>query len=219
LSDAVHGAGLTAPAAGWYPDPAAPGLQRWWDGAAWGTAVQAAPTPARALVPATASQPHVLPAIAVGRARRQPPSQTTVIVVVGVVVLMVASAFWSVTRHSAHVTVSASPPTSSDSGTAPGSPSVGVHADAAKMAAAEATVFTRDHRYVQVGHPSANLFINDVGVQMSDGDTVTVGVRANGKGFCARVTGNGATAVYISDKGGSQPASVTVCPANYPATF
>ena len=34
---------MTAPAAGWYPDPAGGGGQRWWDGASWSDQVQAPP--------------------------------------------------------------------------------------------------------------------------------------------------------------------------------
>ena len=34
---------MTAPAAGWYPDPAGGGGQRWWNGASWSEQVQAAP--------------------------------------------------------------------------------------------------------------------------------------------------------------------------------
>jgi hypothetical protein len=50
----------TAPAAGWYPDPAAPGSSRWWSGQAWTDHVQpavVAPAPmilAPALVPTPA---------------------------------------------------------------------------------------------------------------------------------------------------------------------
>ena len=34
---------MTAPAAGWYPDPAGSGGQRWWNGSTWGEQVQPAP--------------------------------------------------------------------------------------------------------------------------------------------------------------------------------
>jgi len=36
---------MTIPAAGWYPDPAGSGGQRWWNGSAWGDQVQPAPQP------------------------------------------------------------------------------------------------------------------------------------------------------------------------------
>ena len=37
---------MTAPAAGWYPDPAGSGGQRWWNGSTWGEQVQPAAQPA-----------------------------------------------------------------------------------------------------------------------------------------------------------------------------
>lgn len=45
---------MTAPAAGWYPDPAGSGGQRWWDGSTWGEQVQPAGQPAQ---PAVSGQP------------------------------------------------------------------------------------------------------------------------------------------------------------------
>ena len=36
---------MTAPAAGWYPDPAGSGGTRWWDGAAWTEHATAPPAP------------------------------------------------------------------------------------------------------------------------------------------------------------------------------
>ncbi len=43
---------------GWYPDPNAPGGQRWWDGSQWTSHVQAAPT---APVPSGPGFPHATP--------------------------------------------------------------------------------------------------------------------------------------------------------------
>lgn len=37
---------------GWYPDPSQPGMQRWWDGSAWGEQMQ--PDPAASMPPAYA---------------------------------------------------------------------------------------------------------------------------------------------------------------------
>lgn len=42
MSDLRHEVTATAPAAGWYPDPAGPASSRWWDGAAWTDHVQPA---------------------------------------------------------------------------------------------------------------------------------------------------------------------------------
>ena len=36
---------MTTTPAGWYPDPGGSGGVRWWDGAAWGEQLQAAPQP------------------------------------------------------------------------------------------------------------------------------------------------------------------------------
>ena len=36
---------MTTTPAGWYPDPAGSGGQRWWDGSTWGEQVQPAPQP------------------------------------------------------------------------------------------------------------------------------------------------------------------------------
>ena len=41
-----HGGAPTAPAPGWYPDPAAPGQARFWDGRGWSDQAAPAPTPA-----------------------------------------------------------------------------------------------------------------------------------------------------------------------------
>lgn len=40
MTDLQHQATATAPAAGWYPDPAEPGRSRWWSGEAWTDHVQ-----------------------------------------------------------------------------------------------------------------------------------------------------------------------------------
>ena len=32
------------PEAGWYRDPASPGVARWWDGTSWGSQTQAVPS-------------------------------------------------------------------------------------------------------------------------------------------------------------------------------
>ena len=45
------------PEAGWYRDPASPGVARWWDGTSWGTQTQAVPSE-----PALPAQPEPQPA-------------------------------------------------------------------------------------------------------------------------------------------------------------
>lgn len=47
----------TAPAAGWYPDPASPASSRWWDGVAWTDHVQ--PAAVAAVPPAAPAAPVV----------------------------------------------------------------------------------------------------------------------------------------------------------------
>src|SRR3954447_16298296 len=57
------------PEAGWYRDPAAPGVARWWDGTSWGSQTQAVPTePALPAAPA----PQAAPAAHVGAAEAAP---------------------------------------------------------------------------------------------------------------------------------------------------
>ena len=62
MTDLQHQATATAPAAGWYPDPAEPGRSRWWSGEAWTDHVQPA-QPADPAMPASVGVP-VEPAIA-----------------------------------------------------------------------------------------------------------------------------------------------------------
>lgn len=49
------------PPPGWYPDPAIPGRQRWWDGQAWTDATQPAPGLPPAPAPGIPSQSYVAP--------------------------------------------------------------------------------------------------------------------------------------------------------------
>lgn len=57
------------PEAGWYRDPAHPGIARWWDGSAWGTQTQQIPT-----VPPSSGDPSPAPqAAAPEYAAAQPP--------------------------------------------------------------------------------------------------------------------------------------------------
>jgi Protein of unknown function (DUF2510) len=51
---------VSAPAAGWYPDPAGSGGTRWWDGTSWTEHLQAAQAPpAPVAQPATVAPPWV----------------------------------------------------------------------------------------------------------------------------------------------------------------
>jgi hypothetical protein len=53
---------VSAPAAGWHPDPSGPGALRWWDGQRWTEHTQPLPAPAPAAAPAPApAQREVAP--------------------------------------------------------------------------------------------------------------------------------------------------------------
>jgi hypothetical protein len=229
MSDTVQGQSTAStPAAGWYPDPSGDGGQRWWDGQAWSTAVQAPATgPAVAAVATVPILPSgttsVLPASPVGKGARPTPSRTTFVVVGAVLALMLATGVWILTHRSTDVAAAGTPSGTTTlgagAGGAPAGSALAVRADALKMAAAEQKVFAKDHLYVGVHHPASNISINNVGVQMTGNDKASVGVEIAADGFCALVTGDGATAVFISDLGGLQPATVKVCPAAYPIAF
>lgn len=61
MTDLRHEAYATAPAAGWYPDPANVASSRWWDGSGWTDHVQPAAVAAVPEVAEVASVPEVVP--------------------------------------------------------------------------------------------------------------------------------------------------------------
>src|SRR4051812_2673650 len=107
------------PQAGWYRDPASPGVARWWDGTSWGTQTQVVPSEPEPAVEAQPSQvtappvgPEAVPLIAVAAAtltpeppagppkrRRPSPSMPSVSlprkpILIGIAVVVVAVGGW-----------------------------------------------------------------------------------------------------------------------------
>jgi len=90
-----------------------------------------------------------------------------------------------------------------------------VLSDSLTVATAEETAFTDNEAYVAVHVPSNRLVLNGQSVPLSAGNTATVTLASAGSAYCIRVVGTSGVAVYVSDRGGRQPPSVTGCPPGY----
>jgi hypothetical protein len=204
--------GVSAPAPGWYPDPAGSSSYRWWDGGTW-TAHLSTPAPAQpaasvvvSVAPEYAGDPRfggsgAAPAVdlaqsvptpsapspaTAGRLRPDRPRSQTVVAVVAAVAVLVGAVL------AGKALLGGNGATDSSGGTGglldQGNPRVvAMRADVQSIAAAEENVFTGAQTYTAVKTTSGPLHIDGRTLRLSSPqETVQVAVSPSGTGFCVR---------------------------------
>jgi hypothetical protein len=88
--------------------------------------------------------------------------------------------------------------------------------DAGSVAAVERALATAHHPLVGVSRPTGAMSLAGRRVTLTPGNRAVVWLDRSRRSFCVVVTAPaGATAVYVSDRGGVQPGAARTCPVGF----